>query len=371
MKTMGIIFSNIYDRALSDLTNIRTVASLPFGGRYRIIDFVLSNFSNSGIYNIGIITKYNYRSLMDHLGSCADWDLNRKTEGVKILPPFAEGSMRVYQGKLEALYSAYHFINDSNHDYVVLCDSVVTCNIDFREAVEKHAASGADVTFVAKKGSKSDRRKYPLVVKANNRNRITQMKIEYAADENSYIGMGMFIMSRKYLLSVLDETSALGLVHLERDFLQKRFNAGELKASLYEFDGVMLYNLDVQSYYKNSMALLNKEIRDGLFIKNRPIYTKIRDEAPTYYADGSKIDNCLVADGCIMDGKAENSIFFRKVNVDEGARIKDSIIMQGTTVGKDAVLKYVILDKDVTVTPGTKLIGTPEHPVIIKKGEIV
>ena len=371
MKTMGIIFSNIYDRQLSDLTNIRTVASLPFGGRYRLIDFVLSNFSNSGIYNIGIITKYNYRSLMDHLGSCADWDLNRKTEGVKILPPFADGSMRIYQGKLEAMYSAYHFINESNYDYVVLCDSVVLCNIDYRPAIEKHIQSGADVTFIAKKGQRGDRKEYPLVVKANNRGRITDMRINYAAHKDSYIGMGMFIIGKEYLINVLKETSAQGLVHLERDFLQKRFNAGELQANVYPFEGVMLYNLDIQSYYKNNLALLDKETRDGLFKTDHPIYTKIRDEAPTYYVEGSEIDDCLVADGCIMNGKAEKSIFFRNVKVEKGAKIKESVIMQGTKIGEDSVLKYVILDKDVTVTPGTKLIGTPEHPVIIKKGEVV
>ena len=370
MKAMGIVFSNIYDSSLGELTNHRTVASLPFGGRYRQIDFVLSNMSNSGIYNIGLITKYNYRSLMDHLGSCTEWDLNRKNEGLVILPPFVSGNTGVYKGKLEALYSAVAFIDNPNYDYVIVSDSTVLCNIDLRDAIEQHIQSGVDVTIISCK-EKADGIKHHLSIKANSKDRVTSLVIDSAAEEDSLVGMGMFIFSRELLVSAIRECYAKGYVHLERDFIQRAFNENLLKLGVYKFDGVVLRNEDIKSYYLNNMALLDEKVRKGLFLRDNPIYTKVRDEIPTYYGKGSKLTDCLVADGCTMHGKVEKSILFRGVTVGEGAEIKSSIIMQGTKIGKNARLECVILDKNVTVSEGAVLIGTPEHPVIVKKGETV
>ena len=134
---------------------------------------------------------------------------------------------------------------------------------------------------------------------------------------------------------------------------------------------MVLRNQDIRSYYVNNMELLNENVRNGLFKKENPIYTKVRDEAPTYYGEGSSISHCITADGCVMYGKAEGSVFFRGVRLEAGAEVKDSIIMQGAKIGKNAKLECVILDKNVTVTDGASLKGTPEHPVIIRKGEVV
>ncbi len=370
MKAMGIIFSNIYDSALGQLTGERTVASLPFGGRYRQVDFVLSNFSNSGIYNIGIITKYNYRSLMDHLGSCADWDLNRKNEGVVVLPPFAQGGTGIYKGKLEALHSAIHFIDNPKYEYVVVCDSTVLCNVNFRDAIKNHIASGSDVTLLATKGKKEEK-KHPLVLKTNSRKKVTEILLDTSAENGNYVGMGMFIFKREMLVKALEESYSRGYVHLERDFLQRAFREGKISLSVYSVDGVVLRNQDIQSYFANNMALLDKKVRDGLFLKDAPIYTKVRDEAPTYYFKGSEVSGCIIADGCVLKGRAEKSVIFRGVTLEEGSMISNSIVMQGTKIGKGAYLYCAILDKNVTVRDGAVLQGTPEHPVIIKKGETV
>ncbi len=370
MKAMGVVFSNIYDSSLAELTGIRTVASLPFGGRYRQIDFVLSNMSNSGIYNIGLITKYNYRSLMDHLGSTAEWDLNRKNEGLVILPPFASGNMGVYKGKLEALYSAVSFIDNPKYDYVVVSDSTVLCNINIRPAIKQHIESGADVTIVCNK-EPDKTKKHPLVLEVGSKGKVEDILIDSKPDKKSVVGMGMFIFSRELLVKAVTESYAKGLVHLERDFLQPAFNSKRLKINAYLFDGVVLRNESVQTYYENNMALLNEDIRKGLFVKGQPIYTKVRDEIPTYYGEGNEVENCLLADGCEIYGKIEKSILFRGVKVGKGSKIKDSIIMQGAKIAENVSLECVILDKNVTVTEGAVLKGTPKHPVIIKKGETV
>ncbi len=370
MKAMGVVFSNIYDSSLGELTNHRTVASLPFGGRYRQIDFVLSNMSNSGIYNVGLITKYNYRSLMDHLGSCTEWDLNRKNEGLVILPPFASGNTGVYKGKLEALYSAAPFINNPDYDYVVVSDSTVLCNIDLRAAIEHHIRSGADVTVIASR-EKESTKTHPLIVKAGSKGKVNELLIDSKPTEGSLVGMGMFIFSRELLVKAIYESYEKGLVHLERDFIQRAFNQKLLKVSAYKFDGIVLRNESISSYFENNMALLDKKVRAGLFLKDQPIYTKVRDEIPTYYGEGSKICDCLVADGCTLYGKAENSVLFRGVTLEKDAEVKNSVIMQGAKVGKGAKLECVILDKNVTVREGAVLKGTPEHSVIVKKGEMV
>lgn len=370
MKAMGIIFSNIYDSTLGELTNHRTVASLPFGGRYRQIDFVLSNMSNSGIYKVGLITKYNYRSLMDHLGSAADWDLRRKNEGLVILPPFASGHTGVYKGKLEALYSAVEFIDNPQYDYVVVCDSTVLCNLDFRPAIENHIKTGCDVTVISNRETNELKKKHPLIINADKRGKAQSILLDSSADEDSYVGMGMFIIKRELLIDVLEDAHSKGMVHFEKDYLQRYFNEGKLKISVYEFKGTVLRNENIKSYYANNMALLQEKTRNGLFGKT-PIYTKVRDEMPSYYSPLSSVSNSLLADGCKLYGSVNDCILFRDVTVNEGAELKGCIVMQGTRIGKNAKLECVILDKNVTVTDGSELKGTPEHPVIIKKGETV
>ncbi len=371
MKAMGIIFSNIYDSTLGQLTSHRTVASLPFGGRYRQVDFVLSNFSNSGIYNIGIITKYNYRSLMDHLGSCEAWDLNRKNEGVVFLPPFASGNTGVYKGKLEALYSAIRFIDNPDYEFVVVCDSTVLCNLSFAPAIRKMVATGNDVTVLATKEKSSSEKKHPLVLKSTKGGKVSELRIGTKAQVGEYVGMGMFIFRREKLVTALEESYSKGMVHLERDYLQKQFNEGSLKISVFGVEGTVLRNEDVPGFFANNMALLDPKVRNGLFGGEYPILTKLRDEAPTYYCTGSEVSDCIVADGCVMKGSAKKSVFFRGCTLDKGAKVADSIIMQGTKIGKNADLSCVILDKNVTVRDGAVLRGTPEHPLIVTKGETV
>ncbi len=371
MKTMGIIFSNIYDNTLGELTSHRTVASLPFGGRYRQIDFVLSNMSNSGIYNIGLITKYNYRSLMDHLGSAADWDLCRKNEGLVIIPPFASGNMNgVYKGKLEALYSAAPFIDNPAYEYVLISDTTVLCNMDYRPAIEHHIKSGADVTVITNAENTKIDKKQHLVVKAK-KGLATELLIEAPAAKGMLCGMGMFIFSRKLLVDAINDSYSKGYVHLEKDFIQKRFNEKQLKVGVYEFRDVVLRNENIRTYFENNMALLNKNTRLGLFKSDTPIFTKVRDEIPSYYGEGSEISDCIVADGCTLHGKADNCVIFRGVSIESGAELRSCIVMQGTKIGRGAKLECVILDKNVTVSDGAVLKGTPEHCVIIKKGERV
>ncbi len=369
-RLSGIIFSNIYDRALGDLTAQRTVASLPFGGRYRQIDFVLSNMVNSNITSVGVITKYNYESLMDHLGSCEEWDLNRKNGGLYIIPPFAFGRADVYHGKLEALHTALNFLKAQNTEYVVLSDTITICNIDYREVLAEHIKSGKDITAVATK-PRSGAASYPTVFETNDDGSAKSIAVNCAAGENSLVGIGMFIMEREALIKVVTECVSAGFYHLEKDFLQKYYNEGKISVNVYTFGETILRNRDIATYLKNNIMLSDEEIHKSLFKPSAPIYTKVRDEIPTYYGEDSVVNECIVADGCVISGEMEHSVLFRDVKVEKGAKIIGSVVMQGSKIGKNAYIENAIIDKNVTITEGTRLIGAKDSPVIIKKGETI
>lgn len=372
MTTMGIIFANIYDSSLGELTNKRTMASLPYGGRYRQIDFSLSNMTNSGIRHIGIITKHNYQSLMNHIGSGQEWDLDLEEGGLEFLTPFAMGHNGSFRGKLEALNSAMNFLELSKEDYVVLADSGVLCAIDFRKVLTEHIASGADMTVVVKEGISNGKKQFDLALCADENNRVTDVAVDYCAGEKYLASMGIYIISRELLMREVTEAVAHNRYHFERDMVMHCFAEEGLSINAYRFGGVALYNESTAEYYHNSLALLDYPVRMDLLRKSGcTIYTKVRNEVPVYYGQESEIDDCMVADGCVLEGKAEHSVLFRGVRLEKNACIKDCVIMSETTIGEGADLKYVILDKNVVVRPNARLCGTYEHPLVIKRGEIV
>lgn len=371
MDAMGIIFSNVYDSNMGDLTGHRTSAAIPFAGRYRQIDFALSNMSHAGIHNIGIITKYNYESLMNHLGSCAEWDLVLEEEGVVLLPPYATGHTGVYRGKLEALNTALAVLEHGKQEYVVLTDTTVLAAVDYADALKKHMESGCDISVIGYNGVADGERINGLSGIADENGKPKVMAVDYTSPADYSVSMGMFIISRELLIKVIKEYVPQGKYHLERDYILAGFNAGTVSVNIINFEGVALFNESLQEYYENSMKLLDKDIRRGLFHSSVPIYTKPRNEVPTRYGKEAKVVNTLAADGSCLEGVCENSILFREVKLEEGARVRDSVIMQGSHVGVGAELQYVILDKDVTVKPYTRLVGSPTHPLYIKKGATV
>jgi len=372
MKMTGIIFSNIYDASLGDLTKQRTVASLPFGGRYRLVDFQLSNMVNSNISKIGIITKYNYQSLMDHLGSGLEWDLNHKSTNLYILPPFVTGITNVYRGNLEALSNAVRFLQANKPDYVVMCDTSVICNIDFEAALEDHIKSRADVTAIASKDVEAyEKDGNDLHMKVDKTGEVCDLSIGRPIGDGDLTGMGMFIVERKFLINIINNYVSRGRYSFEKDFLLSSFNEGNIKINVYEFDGPVLRNHNILSYFKNNFKLMDEHVRASIFYKNSPIYTKVRDEAPTYYAEGCKVDDCLIADGCVIGGRLENSVLFRDVTVEEGAVVKNTVIMQGSVIGRGARIENAIIDKDATITSGAVIIGGSSAPMVIHKGETI
>ena len=346
-NALGIIFPNSYDGLIPELVTERLMASIPFAGRYRMVDFILSSMVNCGIDNVSLIVRKNYHSLMDHLGSGREWDLTRKYGGLNIVPPFASNTVKVYNGRIEALASILDMLKDAREKYVVMSDANLAVNFDFTAMLEQHIESGADVTIAYKKQEIPVGMKKPFDItkdlyytfELDADGRIRQLRINPEDEGVQNLSMNIYIIEREFLVHMISEAYSKGMVYFDRDLLAP--NLERLNVRGFEFNGYLARISDIKSYFDENMKLLKDENLDGLFGGN-PIYTKIRDDNPTRYIQGSKAKNIMSADGCIIEGEVENSILFRGVRIAKGAKVKNCVLMQDTIVGEGANVEYVI-----------------------------
>ena len=370
MNVMGIIFAS--DGNIGSLTDKRTMGSLPYGGRYRQIDFHLSNMAAAGIRRVGIISRHNYQSLMNHIGSGEEWGMELEEGGLEFLTPYAMSSTDIYRGKLDNLNFAMDFLEYGTDDeLVVMADSAIVYNIDLTRVIAAHIASGKDVTVVTKDGIADGKKQLDLAVKLDEAGQITDMAVDYVAGPEYLASMDIFVLSRTFLLKKVQECIARNQFHMDRDLVMGGWQTGTVSVNIYRFQGPALFNETVEEYFRNSLALIDKDLRHDIFGFNHPVYTKVRDRVPSYYGESCQLDGCLVADGCMLDGCVKNSVLFRQVEVRAGANLENCLVMNDAVIGENATLKNVILDKDVVVRPGATLIGTKSNPIIVKKGEIV
>lgn len=370
-KVCGILFSNTHDDIITDLTEKRTLGSVPFGGRYRLIDFPLSNMVRSGISQVGVITKYNYQSLIDHLGSGREWDLTRKVGGLHILPPFGNTTHDgIYRGKLEALRGALDYLTHSKCKYVLMSDCNIISNMDYTPLVEYHIQKGADITLMYKTVNVSEEEAaVSTLVKLDNTGRVCDVMIDPKTEGMNQLCLDVYVAEKDLLVDLIREASAKGEVSFDRSVLQGKKDS--LKIYGYGYDGFIEDIYTMQSYYRANMDLLNPEARKVLFPADRPVYTKIRDEVPVKYGIDAITKNSLIADGCIIEGDVENCILFRGVIVKPGARVKNSIIMQGSVIGSKCEVSHVIADKNVVFNDYRVVTGTIDYPVYLAKGSRV
>ena len=318
-NVMGLLFSNMHEESIRELTDRRTMASVPIGGRYRMIDFMLSSMVNSGINRVGVITKRNYQSLMDHLGTGKAWALSRKRDGLFILPPFGAGGG------------------------------------DFKRVIAEHIKNEADVTLIYRWGRLPKNGNETMVLSLEPDGRIKDLIIDPNGDEEYNYAFNMLLIKRELLIRLVNECSSRNKTNFKRDILQS--NVEQLKMFGYEFD-----------HYSHVICSMNDYFEANA---QRPIYTKVRDDMPARCGLGSVVKNSLIANGCVIDGEVENCILFRGVKIDKGAKVKNCVIMQDTRIGSNCSLKYVITDKDVLIKDGRTLMGFQSYPVYISKASVV
>jgi len=369
-SAIGIIFPNQFDELVPELTSVRLMASIPFASRYRLIDFSLSSMVHSGITNISILARENYHSLMDHLGSGREWDLSRKNGGLTVWPPFAEKSMEIYKGRVEALVHITGFLEEQKEKYVILSDTNIATIFDLRDLIDYHIDSEASITCAyteqplpesirtAEELSKGMHYTYEVEDGV-----IKDIFINSQAEGVQNYGMNIYCVERELLIKLIKESYMRGGVYFERDILQHMIDV--TKVAGYKFDKYYGRITDMKSYFDENMRLLKDENLNALFSK--PIYTKLRDDNPTRYYEGAIVRNVMAADGCVIKGDVENCVLFRGVKIEKGAVVKNCVLMQDTVIEENACLDHIIMDKDSRIKAGKELKGTETFPVFVAK----
>lgn len=371
-NVLGIINLHENEEMLKDITRQRPLASVPFGGRFRLIDFILSNMVNSGIHTVGIIVKQQYRSLMDHLRSGKEWDLARKRDGIFLLPPpdHIHYSNSIYKGDLEHFHNQIDFLHRCSQDYVLIAASHILYNFNFSEAYQAHLESRADITALYKEEQPHPGKFFSLatLVSVDDDGWVTDMEVSSGKIAGGKIGMEAFIMSKELLLRIIGDCVARGEFDLTKEGIIKNIRRYKIRG--FSFNGYMAKISSIPDYYRANMELLQRDVWQELF-KSEPVYTKVKDEAPAKYGEHAAVSNSLVSNGCVIEGQVENSLLFRGVRVHKGARIRNSIVMQTGDIGVNAELENVICDKDVIITDGKRLAGDKNYVMVIAKGMIV
>ena len=374
-EALGIIFPNSYDSLVPELVTERLMASIPFASRYRMCDFMISSMVHCGIDNISILVRKNYHSLMDHLGSGREWDLTRKNGGLNIVPPYAQKQVKVYEGRIEALESIRGYLKKQTEKYVIMTDSNIAVNFDFNDLLHAHIESGADATVVYRKQEIPK----PLIKQSTealdlyyalgvNGDHVSKIYINPTEKGEMNFCLNIYVVERELLIRMIDDAFVHGYTSFVRDILERQIEHLDVRG--YCYDGYVAEIHDMKSYFEENMKLLEEENLNALFSGNQ-IYTKIRDDNPTRYINGSKAQNVMVADVCVIEGDVENSILFRGVHIGKGAKVKNCVLMQDTIVEDNASVEYVITEKDVTITEGKSLTGNDSFQVFVAKGQTV
>lgn len=367
-KLMGIVFGNTHDELLKELTERRAISSLPFGGRYRLIDFTLSNLVNADVSRVAVVTKSNYQSLMDHLGSGKAWDLARRNGGLCIMPPYSHAGAGLNADKIQAIGSIRAFLEHSEEEFVIICDGDVVSNIDVKDMFANHLENQADITIAYKHGAAPKGENDILAFEIGENGRILDAMLAERYTECDF-SLDFAILRKDLLMELVDKAIARSLSSIARDIIVR--GCKDLRMFGYKVTNYSAVIDGMNSYIKANMDLLDSRVRSELFVKKRPVLTKIRNEMPTKYGLNSNVSNSMIADGCIIEGEVINSVLFRGVKVGKGSVVKDCVLMQATEVGEGVSLSHVCSDKNVVIRDRRTLSGTDCYTVFLRKDSTV
>ncbi|MBN1891211.1 MAG: glucose-1-phosphate adenylyltransferase subunit GlgD [Clostridiales bacterium] len=368
LDAMGLILADNNKISLGELSKPRALAAIPFGGRYRIIDYMLSCMVNSGIKSVGVLTLNKYKSLMDHLGTGASWDLDRKNFGLHILPPYVNSESTSTEDG-EEMAGLLDFIRSNRTEFVILANSNIVLSTTFNDFLDVHVSSGADMSVMYNR----DGTKYGtpnFIFETDKKRIITDVLFNPEKASSQRCCIGVIALRRTLLIDLISDMMSHGESNFGVYSLLKKFDSLRIRA--YEYKELVLRINNIQTYFKASMRLLEDKVRDELFwAAGTPVYTKVKDEAPTLYYDACDVKNALVSDGCRIMGTVSDSILFRGVTVSKNSEVRNSVVMQDAHISDNCLLENVILDKNAVIRPGTRLVGHKDYPVVIDKGAIV
>lgn len=357
---VGIISTNYASEKLGELTSDRTIASLPYGGRYRLIDFPLSNMINAGITTVGVITPFKYRSLIDHIGSGKAWSLDRKNGGLQVLPGSVFGVSNMNSRfMLRDLDRNKVFLTRSPAPYVLITATNIVSKLDYVKMFDEHLKSGADITMAYCAATEDD----PDLNSINLVNgRVMSVSRSTKVGQPAF--QDCFIISRDLLLNIMDWYSAINYMDLF-EILQGDYDKMDVRG--YEYCGYTGSIFTTEAYFRKSMDLMRSDVREALFSADAPVLTKLHDTMPTKYFADAEVSGSLIPSGCMIYGAVKDCILFRNVTIAPGARVVNSIIMQGCRIEEGAVIENAIIEKNTVISADTVLKSSAKAPIIIAK----
>lgn len=361
---LGIINLDEATKDIRALTTRRNVASIPIGGRYRVIDFVLSNMVNAGINHICVFAENSTRSLSDHLSNGRPWDLDRKIGGLYVIHNSLMDD--IFNSDKAAFENNIELLDKITEDNVIISSSYMICNIDLEAVAEAHEKSGADITAVYKEVDDAD----VHFINCNTFNldegsRVCSAARNVGKKKKANVCMEIFVMKKSLLCDLLFKAADEGTRAHIKDYISAHIS--EYSVHGYKFTGYLSCINTINSYYHTNMDMLNIATMGSLFKKLKPIYTKTKDSPPAKYYVGSSVSNSLIADGAIIKGKVVNSVISRSVIVEEGAQIDGCVILQNAHICKDAKLTNVIVDKGVVINENVDIKCPKQSPLTLER----
>lgn len=366
---IGVILGEMSGEKYGSLSKNRPAYMLPYGGRYRLIDFTLSNLANNDFSSVILYAGTNMKSTLNHIGNGKPWELNRRRNGLAIFPSiYGIGDNNINEIKI--YYNSLQFYEEAKEDTLYFTDPMIIDKEDLTEPYEKFRKEDYDVLLFYKNlddtiGRYIGERK--LIY--NNQGELSNIGINLGTEENFSMLVRLGFIKKDIFIDLIKETT-------ENRSEKKLINAiankiGELKIGLFNQEENIEIIRDLKDFYKSNMRLLKKEQYNNIFYKNGVVLTKSKDEPPARYGKSAIVKNSLVANGCIINGQVQNSIIFRGVTVEKDAIVKNSILFENTIIEKDSVLVKVITDKSVTIKEGVSLFGSSENPYVINKNSVI
>ena len=370
--TCAIVYAGHGNLLLGDLIAHRAVSALPLAGRFRTIDVLLSNISQSGIRDVGVIMQRNFQSLVEHIGSGDAWDLNSKRGGVALLTPFDQGlATDLYHGFGDALFAKRYYLNRQSDKYCLLLASDMVYRQDYNELLEHHKEVGADITLLYSRelrlGASDPTHLANLHIDGDGW--VTGAEFGPAKEEGGCYNLGACIMEKDLLIKLVEDACSEGRYDFVIDVIEPAL--ANYKVAALEHTGYAGRLTTVKSYFDMTRDMLDPQVRDELFFANGPVYTRVMDAPPVRYARGCSVENSVFGNGCDVRGRVSGSVVFRGVSIASGADVENCVVMQDSRIGEGAYLRNVVIDKDVVVEPGARLVGTPDAPVVVRKASIV
>lgn len=368
----AIVYAGHGNILLGDLLAYRCVAGMPLASRFRNIDLLLTNLDDSGVRNVGLITQRNFQSLVEHVGSGATWDMSRKRGGLAVLSPFDQGTgTGLYHGLGDALFAKRYFLDRQLGRYCLLLGTDTVYREDYRRMLKAHKDMGADITLLYSRDSRLASNdiigSIRLGIDADGWVRETTYSAEF--DGQSCFSMGACLMEKDLLVRMVEDSCAKGGYNIVTDMLGPALES--YKVAAVEHTGYAARISSVKSYFDISRDMIDPDIRKELFYEHGNVHTFTKDAPPVRFATGCQVQESIFGNGCVVFGSVSGSVVFRGVTIERNADIKDCIIMQNSLICEGAYLRNAIIDKDVVMGPGTRIVGTPDMPAIVRKGSVI